>query len=129
MSGRAELGRLRRLSRWSTTEFGLRYGIMAIFGAPDLRYPTVALTATTQSVLEAAMALPEDQRVELAIILLDSIGDDRPDTEIDAAWLVEAKRRLDAVRSGHSSTLIPTEVVEHELEELILDAAATRRAG
>lgn len=74
------------------------------------------------------MALPEDQRVELTIILLDSIGDDRPDTEIDAAWLVEAKRRLEAVRSGRS-TLIPTEAVERELEELILDAAKTRRAG
>jgi hypothetical protein len=38
-------------------------------------------------------------------------------------WLAEAKRRLEAVRSGHA-TLIPTEEVERELQELILDHVA-----
>lgn len=74
------------------------------------------------------MQLPADERAELAAILIDSIGDGRSDTEIDAAWLAEAKRRLEAVRSG-SATLVPTEVVERELEALILDAPETRRAG
>ena len=74
------------------------------------------------------MELPEDERAELAAVLLDSIGDGRPETDIDAAWLAEAKRRLEAVRAGRA-TLIPTEEVERELEELILDVPATRRTG
>jgi hypothetical protein len=82
-----------------------------------LRYPAFALTTSTQNILDAAMALPED-----------SIGDGRSEADIDAAWLVEVKRRLEAVRSG-ATTLIPTEEVERELEELIRDAPATRRAG
>jgi putative addiction module component (TIGR02574 family) len=74
------------------------------------------------------MALPEDERAELAAILVDSIGDGRSETEVDAAWLAEAKRRLEAVRSGQA-TLVPTEEVERELEDLLLDAPETRRAG
>lgn len=74
------------------------------------------------------MALPEDQRAELAAILVDSIGDGRSEAEIDAAWLAEARQRLAAVRSGRA-TLVPTEKVERELEELILDTPEARRAG
>jgi len=88
----------------------------------------MVLTAATQSILEAAMALPEDERAELAAILTDSIGDDRSQTEIDAAWLAEAKRRLEEVRAGRA-TLVPTEEVERELEELLVNAPAPRRAG
>ncbi|MFO7563444.1 MAG: addiction module protein [Enhygromyxa sp.] len=72
--------------------------------------------------------MPEDERAELAAILVDSIGDGRPQTEIDAAWLAEAKRRLDALRSGRA-TLVPSEEVERELEDLIHDAPEARRAG
>ncbi len=74
------------------------------------------------------MALPEDERAELAVLSVDSLGDRRPETEIDAAWLAEANRRLEAVRSNQA-TLVPTEEVERELEELILDVPETRRAG
>ena len=74
------------------------------------------------------MSLPEDERAELAAILLDSVGDGRSEADIDAAWLAEAKRRLAAVRAGRA-TLIPTEDVERELEALIVDAPAARRAG
>jgi putative addiction module component (TIGR02574 family) len=93
-----------------------------------LWYPAFALSDPTQSILDAAMELPEDERAELAAILVDSIGDGRPEADSDAAWLVEARRRLAAVRCGQT-TLIPTEEVERELEELILDAPEARRAG
>jgi len=86
------------------------------------------LDTSTQSILDTAMALPEDQRAELAAILVDSIGDGRSEAEIDAAWLAEARQRLAAVRSGRA-TLVPTEKVERELEELILDTPEARRAG
>jgi putative addiction module component (TIGR02574 family) len=74
------------------------------------------------------MELPEDERAELAAVLVDSIGDGRPEADIDAAWLVEVRRRLQAVRSGQA-TLIPTEEVERELEELIVETPEARRAG
>ena len=76
------------------------------------------------------MGLPEDERAEIAAILVDSIGDGRPEAEIDAAWLAEARRRLDDVRSGRA-ILIPTEDVERELEALVDGASAseTRHAG
>lgn len=74
------------------------------------------------------MELPEDERAELAAVLVDSIGDGRPEAELDAAWLAEAKRRLEEVRGGHA-TLVSTSEVEQELEELIEGASATRRAG
>lgn len=99
-----------------------------LVGLRVLRYPAFALTTSTQSILDTAMALPDDERAELAAILVDSIGDGRPEAEIDAAWLAEAKRRLEAVRSG-KATLVPTEEVERELEDLILDAPEARRAG
>ncbi|HVI00646.1 MAG TPA: addiction module protein [Enhygromyxa sp.] len=86
------------------------------------------MTDSTQSILDTAMSLPEDERAELAAILLDSVGDGRSEADIDAAWLAEAKRRLAAVRAGRA-TLIPTEDVERELEALIVDAPAARRAG
>jgi putative addiction module component (TIGR02574 family) len=88
----------------------------------------VVLTTSTQTVLDAAMELPEDERAELAAILVDSIGDGRPEAEVDAAWLAEARRRLEAVRAGRA-TLIATEDVERELEALIDDASETRRVG
>ncbi len=37
---------------------------------------------------------------------------------LEAAWIAEAKRRLEDVRSGKSK-LIPSEEVERELEEII----------
>jgi putative addiction module component (TIGR02574 family) len=86
------------------------------------------LTTPTQNILDTALALPEHERAELAAILVDSIGDGRLEMEIDAAWLAEAKRRLEAVRSGQA-TLVPTEEVERELEDLILDAREPRRTG
>jgi putative addiction module component (TIGR02574 family) len=91
-------------------------------------YAAHALTTATQIILDAAMKLPDDERAELAAILLDSIGDGRSVEEIDVAWLAEAKRRLEAVRSGRA-TVIPTEEVERELEDMLLDAPESRRAG
>ena len=86
------------------------------------------LTAATQTILDAAMELPEDERAELAAILADSVGDGRSVAEIDAAWLSVARRRLEDVRSGRA-TLIPTEEVERQLEELLHRAPESRRAG
>ena len=85
------------------------------------------LNGTSQSILEAALALPEPERAELVARVADSIGEGEAESDIDAAWLAEAKRRLERVRSGRA-TLIATEEVELELEQL-LDASKTRRVG
>jgi hypothetical protein len=63
------------------------------------------------------MALSDPERAELAAILTDSIGDGLPQDEIDAAWLREAKRRLDLVRAG--GPVVDSEDVERRLELMI----------
>jgi putative addiction module component (TIGR02574 family) len=78
---------------------------------------TTAVTAEVQSILTAAMALSNAERAELVAILADSVGDDHTQAEIDAAWLSEAKRRLEAVRAG--APVVDSEEVERRLEFMI----------
>lgn len=87
-----------------------------------------AVTAEIQSLLEAALKLPDDARAELAVILLDSIEDGSPPAEVEAAWSAEVERRREALRSGRAE-LFPSEDVERELEEIIAEVAEPRRAG
>ncbi len=68
--------------------------------------------------LEAAMKLPDDERAELAAILADSIGDGSSEEEIEAAWIAEAKRRLEDIRSGKSRTT-PWEDVNRKLRAML----------
>lgn len=78
------------------------------------------------------MELPEDERAELAAVLVDSIGDGRPEADIDEAWLRAIRQRLQAVRAGQA-TLIPTEEVERELEEvqswMLIEGTRSRGSG
>jgi putative addiction module component (TIGR02574 family) len=86
------------------------------------------VTAEAERLLEAAMKLPDAERAELAAILTDSIGDGHTEEEIDAAWIAEAKRRLEDIRSGKAQT-IPSEEVEQEMEQIIASHEAKRAAG
>ncbi len=73
----------------------------------------------TMDVLSAiAKIFGLDGRAELSAILADSLGDGSPPSEIEAAWLSEAKRRLQAVRAGESA-VVPSEDVERELDEIV----------
>lgn len=47
----------------------------------------------TEEIFNAALALPAENRAALAEKLLDSLSD-KERAEIDAAWTVEAERRL-----------------------------------
>lgn len=85
------------------------------------------MTAEAERLLEAAMKLPDAERAELAAILADSIGDGSPEAEIEAAWIAEAKRRLEDIRSGKSKT-IPWEQVDRKLRAM-LDGARNRPAS
>lgn len=65
--------------------------------------------------LEAALRLPEDTRTELADRLYDSLGP--PDeSDVDAAWAEEIRRRIDDLESGKEKA-IPLE----EAWKIILD--------
>jgi putative addiction module component (TIGR02574 family) len=67
-----------------------------------------------QKLLQAALSLPEDVRVELAEALLESLDHEPSDDDTHAAWSSEAKRRLEEVRSG-DVTAVPWEEAERRI--------------
>lgn len=52
-----------------------------------------------EQIFNEALSLPDADRAELADRLHASLGDD-VDPEIEAAWLAEIERRIDAVDRG-----------------------------
>ena len=73
------------------------------------------VSANQQSVFEAALGLPADQRTELAERLWKSLGDE-PQEEIAAAWAAELQRRLKSVEDG-TATLLDGQSVMAELRK------------
>ena len=67
-----------------------------------------------KSILEAAMNLPPEQRVDIADRLLASLPDDYVN-EVERAWAQEAERRLDAVQRGEVE-MLPAEPIIRALE-------------
>lgn len=57
------------------------------------------MNATLEKLTEQALALPAEERAELADRLAESL-DETPGKEIEALWAAEAIRRRDEVRSG-----------------------------
>ena len=51
-------------------------------------------------VLEEALALPPEERADLAATLLDSL-DEQEDEGVEQAWAEEIERRIKEVESGH----------------------------
>lgn len=56
--------------------------------------------ATLSQVLDAALALSEDQRADVAHRLLLSLEPDDFDDDADLAWIAEIQRRRTAIREG-----------------------------
>ena len=52
--------------------------------------------------LDEALQLPEQDRAELALRLLDSVGE--PADQVERAWIDEAKRRLAEIARGTAHT-------------------------
>jgi putative addiction module component (TIGR02574 family) len=76
------------------------------------------MSLTTQRILQDALALPEDQRAELATRLLQSLDQDvEPDAE--EAWAVEIERRCAALDAGE---VVPSDwhEVRHRIEQELL---------
>jgi putative addiction module component (TIGR02574 family) len=73
------------------------------------------MTQATEALLTAALALPPEDRANLAEKLLDSLGE-KEQAEIDAAWAEEAQRRLAAFDRGEMEA-IPAEDVFRALKQ------------
>ena len=73
------------------------------------------MIANTEQIVAAALALPEDDRLELVDRLIESL-DGPPDDDVERAWADEIARRLEEVRSGKVVT-VPWEVVRKRLQE------------
>ena len=74
-----------------------------------------------QSVLDAALQLPESERGELVSLLFDTFEEpeDSPDDipEFHPEWEDEIRRRVEDLRSGREPG-IPWEVVRKQMEEI-----------
>lgn len=57
------------------------------------------MTTSARNVLEAALALPEEERRRVAEALLDSVPGES-EQEIEMAWRDEVLRRIEEVRRG-----------------------------
>jgi len=69
------------------------------------------MTEDSKNVLEAGLALPIDDRLEVAEQLLLSLSPQQQD-EVDAAWTREIERRLEEIHSGREALISHEEVME-----------------
>ena len=61
------------------------------------------MPGSTQELIQDLLALPATDRARIADELLASL--DLPDAEVDAHWIAEAERRLQAYDSGEVKAL------------------------
>jgi len=67
------------------------------------------MTQEAQELLQKALALPDNERAELAGTLISSL-DATVDPDVEAAWQQEVARRLHEVQSGKVGTISWEEV-------------------
>jgi putative addiction module component (TIGR02574 family) len=77
------------------------------------------MNTQAKQILQSALALDPDDRVEIAETLLLSLDDDRA-AEIEAAWAAEIKRRIESIDRGEAQ-MGPWEQVLQEMRERIND--------
>jgi putative addiction module component (TIGR02574 family) len=68
-----------------------------------------------QQILQSALTLPYDDRVEIAESLILSLDEKRA-AEVEAAWAEEIRRRIESIDSGEAK-LIPADKVIQEMRE------------
>lgn len=69
----------------------------------------------TSELIAEAVALPVEERTRMAETLLSSLNP--PESDVDAAWTAEARRRLDDLRQGRVEA-IPGEAVFERVRQL-----------
>jgi putative addiction module component (TIGR02574 family) len=75
------------------------------------------MTQEAHELLQKALALPENERAELAGNLISSL-ETAVDADVDAAWQHEVSRRLQEVQSGSVKT-VPWEDVRKKARTLL----------
>jgi len=102
--------------------------MVAALDPPAVSEHHEVMSAEVQRVLEAALKLTDCERAELLTLLADSLGDHAADEEVLQAWIVEAKQRLEDIRSGRS-TVIPAAEVLRKGRGMIEQARQRRSVG
>jgi len=76
-----------------------------------------SMPVTPEELAQKAMELTAEGRAELADLLVESLGTAQL-AGIDRAWLVEAKRRRDEIRSGRATTIPASEAIRQVRDAL-----------
>ncbi len=74
----------------------------------------MAMNTRIRAITEEAERLPAPDRVKLVEHLLATF--DKPDSEIDQAWVEESERRLDSYLGGETTALDAEEVLAKHLK-------------
>ncbi len=77
------------------------------------------MTQKAAELLKKALALPVEERADLASTLIDSL-DATIDENVEAAWQEEIRRRIEDVRSGKVSS-IPWDDVREKARIILHD--------
>jgi putative addiction module component (TIGR02574 family) len=75
------------------------------------------MSVDLKDLLKEAMQLPREARAALAEDLLQSL-DDEVDEDVEAAWAIEIKRRVEEIRSGNVKT-VPWSEVQRQVRETL----------
>jgi putative addiction module component (TIGR02574 family) len=75
------------------------------------------MNTDAHNLLDQALSLPDGDRAALAASLLQSL-DDHVDSDLDAAWDVEIKRRIAEIDNGDVE-LVPWESVMAKMKQRI----------
>ena len=74
------------------------------------------MSTQLQSVLDAALRLPEAERGELATRLMDTLNHASVEAD-ESGWTEELLRRIDDVRSGRETT-VPWDAVRQKMADM-----------
>jgi putative addiction module component (TIGR02574 family) len=69
------------------------------------------MSPTADSVLNAALSLPRDNRAVIAERLVESLSD-TDEAEVSPAWQAELRQRVEAYRRGEMKTIPADEVFD-----------------
>jgi putative addiction module component (TIGR02574 family) len=69
------------------------------------------MTRQTRELLQQALALPENERMALVRVLIESL-DDESEVDVEQAWEEEVSRRIADLDSGKARTVSWKEVQE-----------------
>lgn len=67
------------------------------------------MTPSVKKILDEVNKLSPFERAEVIDLILDSF-DNRPDKDIEKAWIDEARRRIESYRKGETGTKTEEEV-------------------